>query len=275
MCLTKKSKPNWDIHRSDTSLKPLTDELNNTDHLLTMQCSARKCGSWHSCWPHLTRTTHSNTIAIYCTPPMAMVLRDDGGGAPAGQCTLPHHKKLLRNFPQNVTKSWRRWPGLQIAQLPILVSKSDPGWPYLTACRTQRICRHCPGSETTGQCQSLTQGGVSMDWTSYGCSIRLGSWDFGGQVDTFFHFLWAIPEQFPRWQGALPSGSAGCYEDRVLGSTMVFGRMVHVESHPHECRDPQFLWRNISLKLDDHCYSLHLSVVLLLWLIGVSSHWQQ
>ena len=158
MCFTKTNKPNWGIHQSDTSLKPLTDELNNIDHLLTMQCSARKRGSWHSCGFHLTQTTHSNTITIYYTPPP-----HHSGGAPAGQCTLPHHKNCSE------TKCWRHWPGLQIAQLPILLSKSDLVWPYLAACRTRRICRQCSGSETTGQRQSLTQGGVPMDWTSYGC----------------------------------------------------------------------------------------------------------
>ena len=149
MCFTKTNKPNWGIHQSDTSLKPLTDELNNIDHLLTMQCSARKRGSWHSCGFHLTQTTHSNTITIYYTPPPITVV-------------VPQQD----NAPCHTIKTAQKQSA---AQLPILLSKSDLVWPYLAACRTQRICRQCSGSETTGQRQSLTQGGVPMDWTSYGC----------------------------------------------------------------------------------------------------------
>lgn len=108
--------------------------------------------------------------------------------------------------------AWREssthWPGLRIALLPVQLcihgtslNKSDPQRPHLTAHRTQRIYHQCPSArnhrttpEVLCPCLDGLEPSLIRNWASigrtrsemsHGCSIRLGSGEAGGQVDTW------------------------------------------------------------------------------------------
>lgn len=91
--------------------------------------------------------------------------------------------------------------------------------------------------------------GASMDWTCPGtyhrCSCVLGSWVLGGPLKASGSLLcysshsWSV---FVVSQGAMSCWGGHCHEGWTW-STKVFGCVVGVKCHPHECQDPRTLSR--------------------------------
>ncbi len=57
------------MNGSATTLKPQTDDMNNTDHVVTLNVLQENLDEWLSCGCHLKCTTHPNTIAGQAKPP--------------------------------------------------------------------------------------------------------------------------------------------------------------------------------------------------------------
>ena len=87
---------------------------------------------------------------------------------------------------------------------------------------------------------------TTMDWTcsemSNECSIGLGYGEFGGQVDEEFALCCSLGKSC--WVYTIRE--CWCLEGGTWPATL-FGWVVCVKYHPHECQDPTFLQKKIAL----------------------------
>lgn len=113
-------------------------------------------------------------------------------------------------------------------------------------------------------------GGASVDrafsGASHRCWIKWGSGEFGGQLDTFGSFFTLLePFVFTVWYRAL-----SCWGSAIAMRGCVWSAIVlewRVQSNIHMVSQ-----QNIALEQGDQCYSVRLSVVLILWLIDGACH---
>jgi len=168
----------------------------------------------------------------------------------------------------NVTKSSRHWPGLRIPQIPIWLSICGMCWyptlqptgPKGSATSTvvpdstghpRRPCVHASPSPVHDKASDLLSHGYRMgyhyipwmlNWTGI-----WGIWRPSWCLDLFATFL--VPFLSSTYSVAwntvlLPSGSAGGPKG-FIWSVAVFGLVVWVKWHPHECQDPRFPSRTL------------------------------
>lgn len=115
----------------------------------------------------------------------------------------PHHKDCTGNGPRNMTKSWRRWPGLQIPLIPnrlsihgMCRSNSNSWSPHLTTYRTERIC--CQNCDARHH-RTLPKSPVSTPWWH---SAKDNPWWGLHESD----FLWDVPNVMDKILGVLRPG---------------------------------------------------------------------
>ena len=123
----------------------------------------------------------------------------------------------------------------------------------------------------------LSRHGPDLLSTSYSCSIWLGSGEFGDPVNTLCPLLCSSScssSSVCVCQGTLSCWGAAavryccCDEGVYLVNNSVWTGSVCQEVFTW-MPAPKVSHQSVALWWDDQCYSRHLSVILMLWLIGV------
>lgn len=245
--------------------------MKHIDHLVTIQCAAGK--PWDLAFTPMPM--NMNHPPKHCCRPGTTSHSSWAGCALlARQCFLQRCKKVFSNSQSDMTKSPRYQPGLLIPQIPIQLSfcrmymnKSHPRRPHLITHRTQMIDCQSPGARRrrttseglcpcpTGSEPSLIYVGTYIDGTcssaSHGCSNWLRSGEFGGQFETLtslshsadcFRTVLAVSQgTLSSWGDPSPLGSAIV----CTWSATLFGWVMSVKCHPHECKGPRFLSKTL------------------------------
>lgn len=96
----------FSTHRSATTLKPPTGDVNNIDHFITMQVLLGNFGSWHS-WGCYFDMDHQPKHCCRLSTPLMATPTAVASSSSTLWSTAP--QKLLRKSLRNTTKIWTPW----------------------------------------------------------------------------------------------------------------------------------------------------------------------